>query len=104
MKHFLLLPTLLVFSLLVAACVDDGDRVGAPAPIATRAPEPTPEVYVAQRGDYLALIADRFDVPLSQLLELNDIPDPAIIEIGQEIVIREAAPLPDLPPPPPRHD
>ena len=32
--------------------------------------------------------------------ELNDIPDPSIIEIGQEIVIREAAPLPDLPPPP----
>ena len=42
MKHLLLLPTLLVFSLLVAACLDDGDRVAAPAPIATRAPEQRP--------------------------------------------------------------
>ena len=99
MKHFLLLPTLLLFSLLVAACVDDGDRAAAPDPTVTQAPEPTPEVYVAQPGDYLALIADKLDVPLSQLLELNDIPDPSTIKIGQEIVIREAAPLPDLPPP-----
>ena len=100
MKHFLLLPTLLVLSLLVAACVDDGNRAATPAPTATQAPEPTPEVYVAQPGDYLALIADKLDVPMSQLLELNDIPDPSTIKIGQEIVIREAVPLPDLTPPP----
>ncbi len=86
--------------LLAAACVEDSDTVAAPRQIATPAtpaPQPTPLVYVAEPGDYLALIADKFDVPLAQLIELNaQIKDPALIEVGEEILIEKAPPAPEV--------
>ncbi len=46
--------------------------------------EPFP-VYIVESGDWLAAIAKRFDVSISQLLTLNRIADPAVIEIGDRI-------------------
>jgi nucleoid-associated protein YgaU len=59
----------------------------------TPPPGPTPLVYVVQRGDTLYAIAQRYDITLRQLLDANpQIEDPAVIKVGQEIII------PTLPP------
>ena len=58
--------------------------------------EPFP-VYIVQPGDWLAAIAKRFDVSISQLLALNRIADPTVIEIGDRIRLSEGVSL-DAPP------
>ncbi len=58
--------------------------------------EPFP-FYIVQSGDGLAAIAKRFDVSISQLLTLNRIADPAVIEIGDRIRLPEGTSL-DAPP------
>jgi LysM repeat protein len=54
-----------------------------PSPVPTW----TPIVYVVQPGDSLSGIAYRFDVPIEQLAEANDIDDPNVIAAGQRLVI-----------------
>ena len=60
-----------------------------PRPRAT--PTPTPVVYTVQPGDVLSAIADRFGVLVEDIVEANDIADPDILSVGQELKI----PLPD---------
>ncbi len=47
--------------------------------------------YTVQPGDTLLLIAQRFDVPVSLLAQANDITDPNLIQVGQTLVIPDAA-------------
>ena len=47
-------------------------------------------VYVVERGDTLARIADRYDVEVSDLVSWNRGIDPDMIRIGQEIRVRVA--------------
>jgi LysM repeat protein len=56
-----------------------------PAPVLT--PEPPPFVHVVQRGEYLTLIADMYDVRVEDILALNDIKDPDRIRPGRELLI-----------------
>jgi LysM repeat protein len=56
-----------------------------PKPQAT--PEPPPFVHVVQRGEYLTLIADMYDVRIEDILALNDIKDPDRIRPGRELLI-----------------
>lgn len=66
---------------------------GTPAP-PTEAPGPTPQVYVVESGDTMSKIAARFGVPLQVLIDANaeNIPDPDILEVGQEVFIPNIAP------------
>ncbi len=50
-------------------------------------------VHVVEAGDTLDSIAFAYGVTRADLLALNDIPDPRIIQIGQEIVVK-APPTP----------
>ncbi len=52
-------------------------------------PTPTPEPfqYTVQEGDTLLSIALRYDVPLNQILSLNNLRDEHSISIGQELLI-----------------
>ena len=61
----------------------------SPAPTATPAPSPgcTPSIYIVEAGDLLSTIAIDFDISLDDLIEVNDIADPDLIQIGQELVI-----------------
>lgn len=76
---------------------------GSPA-----APTPTPgssqQIYLVQGGDTMTIIADRFGVPLAALIEANrvNIPNPDVLQIGQEVIIPVAAPttLPGVTPTP----
>ena len=71
-----LLVTALAFALLWAALTP---RVG-------RAQE-TVGVYTVVPGDTLSAIAARFEVPLDAIIQLNNITDPALIQVGQELLI-----------------
>lgn len=44
-------------------------------------------VYVVQPGDTLSLIAERFNVSVSELMAANNINDPNVLSAGQELVI-----------------
>ena len=64
--------------------------VNVPAPAA-----PTPNTYTVVRGDTLARIAVAHDVPLAELLRLNEVPNPELIEPGLVLLLE---PAPELAP------
>ena len=45
-------------------------------------------IHVVQRGENLYSIANQYGVPLSQILNDNQLPDPARLVVGQTLVIR----------------
>ncbi len=69
-----------------------------PAP-PTAVPGPTPQIYLVQAGDTMSKIAARFGLPLQVLVDANaeTIPDPDVLEIGQEVIIPNVSstPVPD---------
>ena len=75
-----------------------------PVPTPTPTPEPTPATHEVRPGETLTRIADLYDVPVSVIVELNDIPAPDDLLPGQrlrlpegtEIAEREDEPAPYL--------
>ena len=61
------------------------------APRATPTPRPratpTPVIYTVQPGDVLSAIADRFGVLVEDIVAANDIADPDILAVGEELQI-----------------
>jgi hypothetical protein len=57
----------------------------APTPV----PEPTQQIYIVQAGDTMSRIANRFDIPLDELIAANEatIPDPDKLQIGDQVII-----------------
>jgi predicted chitinase/LysM repeat protein len=47
----------------------------------------TTTVYIVQAGDTLSSIARRFDMTLSEIMALNNISNPDLIQIGQELLV-----------------
>ena len=47
---------------------------------------------VVERGDYLSRIADRYDITVEELVRLNDIADPNLLFVGQELLVSEKVP------------
>lgn len=63
----------------------------ASTPVApTQTPVPGEATYVVRAGDTLYEIARRFDVPLQQLIDANNIANPRRLKIGQVLVIGKA--------------
>ncbi len=60
----------------------------------TPVPAPTQQTYTVQSGDTMSRIADRFSVPLADLIAANaeTIPNPDQLQIGQTVII--PVPLP----------
>lgn len=62
-----------------------------PSPTASAtspAPSPSPvQTHVVQPGETLGGIASQYGLPLETLIIANDIPDPSLIQVGQELVI-----------------
>ena len=56
-------------------------------PIPTVTPIPASRIYVVKSGDTLQAIADELGVTMDELVELNDLPNPDSIAIGQELLI-----------------
>jgi LysM repeat protein len=57
------------------------------APSATAAPTASPTIHVVARGEYLALIAERYGVTVEAIIAANDLFDPDHIEVGQKLII-----------------
>lgn len=57
------------------------------SPAAPQTPAAEGDTYTVQSGDTLSAIAQRFDTTIEALVEANDIDDPDIITVGQELVI-----------------
>lgn len=68
----------------------------SPAPTATET-EPAPEEtkYVVKKGDTLWALGRKFKVPVSEIVDRNDIQNPAMIREGRELII--PAPKPATP-------
>lgn len=69
-----------------AVVVRPGSTPVAPAPAGT--PGPVIEEYTVRSGDNLSSIADRFNLSLQDLMDLNGITDPNRIAIGQVLKVR----------------
>jgi LasA protease len=50
------------------------------------------EQYIVQPGDHLALIAQRYNVTVDQLVNANGIADPNYLEVGQVLIIPSPVP------------
>jgi LysM repeat protein len=93
----------LVLTLPVTACNNEPEQpaaVTSPSPGAPASPSPSPspeaEVYVVESGDTLSEIAQRFDTTVEAIAEANDMDDPDVLSIGDELII--PPPEPDAPP------
>ncbi len=76
-------------------------RTPTPAP-PTDTPTPVPVYYQVQPGDVPLAIAAAYDITVDELLELNNIADPTLLQIGQELLIPvTATPSPTAPTPTP---
>jgi dipeptidyl aminopeptidase/acylaminoacyl peptidase len=66
----------------------------------TIAPSPTapsaPFAYVIEAGDTLSGLSLEFDVPLSDLLAVNNLTEAAVLWVGQQIIIPIGGAAPDL--------
>lgn len=57
--------------------------------------------YTVQTGDTLGAIAVKFDITVAEITEVNEIPDPDALEVGQVLTIRRPLinPVTQTPPP-----
>ena len=62
---------------------------GSETPAPTLVPEATPVIYVVRSGDTMSKIANKFNVPLDELIAANaeTIPDPDKLQIGDQVII-----------------
>lgn len=83
-------------AMVLAGCASNGQRapvvergVAAKAPVAKAAPESArdwrPRVHVVQKGDTLYAIAFNYGLDARELAEQNNIQDPNLIQVGQQI-------------------
>jgi len=85
---------------------DPSKPTSTPSPTSTPAATPTPRpdgaiVYVVKEGDTLGGIARQFSLTVDELLALNTLADPNVVEVGQEIVVSVPAPTATPVPPTP---
>lgn len=57
----------------------------------TPTPTPQPIYYEVEEGDVAVSIADRYNIGVETLLKVNNVDDPTLLQIGQELVIPATA-------------
>lgn len=60
-----------------------------PRPTPTITPIPTEGVYVVQAGDTLRAIAERFNITIEDIIEINQLENPNALSVGQILIIPE---------------
>ena len=70
-------------------------EVQVPTPPPTPTPTSTPEafIYVVREGDTLGSIADEFGITWQEIDAVNELENPNVLSIGQEIEIPQDAPV-----------
>lgn len=66
-----------------------------PVPTPTPTPAPTPATHQVRPGETLSGIADFYNVPISVIVELNDIPDRDNLAAGQRLRLPEGTQVPE---------
>ena len=66
-----------------------------PVPTPTPTPAPTPATHTVRAGETLSIISELYDVPVSEIVDLNDIPDPNNLLIGQRLQLPEGTEVPE---------
>lgn len=74
--------------------VNAGTPATLPPATAPQAGLPTPTVYVVKLGDTLGTIAQRFDVTVEDLMAANNITNPNVLSVGQNLIIPVAGSIP----------
>jgi LysM repeat protein len=63
-------------------------------------PEPISVTVIVEAGDSLSKIAKQYDTTVDDLMVANDITDPNLVLVGQELVVSGIVPVvPDVEPP-----
>ena len=62
---------------------------GGGSPVAAGDLEGKPTIHRVQSGDYLEKIANRYDLSTADLIDANDLENPDVLQIGQELLIPE---------------
>ena len=66
-----------------------------PVPTPTPTPAPTPATHVVRAGETLTRISELYDVPVNVIVDLNDIPDPDNLVVGQRLRLPEGTEVPE---------
>ena len=76
---------------LIAQLTDLIERLtpGGSSPVAAGDLEGKPTIHRVQSGDYLEKIADRYGLSSTDLIDANDLENPDVLQIGQELLIPE---------------
>jgi LysM repeat protein len=69
------------------ALLPGSSPAGLPDLGAMAAPTALPQVYVVQAGDTIYAIARRFGIDADQLVEINQIANPSLLQVGQQLKI-----------------
>ena len=70
----------------------DGGNLLAKVSVNDKYSDQLPDIYYeVERGDSLQIIADRFDTTISQITELNQLPDRNDIQVGQRLFLPQSA-------------
>ena len=80
-------PTLIVIPIVLPPTTVTAPPTPTKVRILDAASEPEPEIYKIRLGDTLIGIADRFGVTVEELVDLNQIENPSVISVGQELLI-----------------
>ncbi len=71
--------------------IDEGDISIIDMPVEPVAPvAPSTQTYVVQKGDILGRIASKFDISTKKLIEMNNLTNPDVLYVGQELVVPAA--------------
>lgn len=66
-----------------------------PVPTPTPTPAPTPATHTVRAGETLSGISDLYDVPVSVIEDLNDIPNRDSLVVGQRLRLPEGTVVPE---------
>ena len=80
-------PTLIVIPITLPPTTMTPPPTPTKAIVPDAASEPEAEIYKVQEGDTLLGIASRFGVEMEDLVELNQIENPSLISVGEELLI-----------------
>jgi LysM repeat protein len=74
--------------------------LGTAEPTVDTRASPTPVVYVVVAGDTLGAIAEAHDVTVQELVDTNQLADPDVLHLGQQLIIPAGAAPPTTAPSP----
>ena len=93
MRRAQVLVVVLMLAVLGAACGGGGGTSSEERPIGAESEDLVTPIYVVREGDTLGSIADEFGITWQEIDAVNELENPNVLSIGQEIEIPQDAPV-----------